>query len=270
MVVVITGASAGIGKCLAEQLSQRGARLVLAARRLDRLDELNRACGGAHLCIRADVSQPQDCHLLIDRAVERFGRIDTLVCNAGYGVYRRIDQLAPQDVRALFATNFFGTTDCMHAAIPVMKSQSSRDRWRGQIMIVSSSAGRRGVPYIGMYSATKAAQLALADALRVELRGDRIAVTGVYPIQTHTEFGATAESLGGIRIARVGSFSQTVEHVARQMRRAIERPRAEVWPSKITKWLLSFGTLIPGMVDRVLASYVRRVERENRTARDVP
>src|SRR5437870_3976754 len=90
MVVVITGASAGIGAALARDLAARGARLVLAARRLDRLEDLNRTLGGDHLCVRADVSDPADCENLIRRAAGHFGRLDTLVCNAGYGILRPV------------------------------------------------------------------------------------------------------------------------------------------------------------------------------------
>src|SRR5205085_3935107 len=94
MVVVITGASAGIGKALAERLAPGGAKLVLAARRAERLEELNRALGGGHLSVRTDVSRRTDCEALIARTVEHFGRIDTLVCNAGYGTIRTIAEMS--------------------------------------------------------------------------------------------------------------------------------------------------------------------------------
>src|SRR5205809_6750350 len=95
MVVVITGASAGIGRGLAEQLAPAGAKLALAARRIERLDELNARLGGGHLCVRTDVSRRDDCEALIARAVEHFGRIDTLVCNAGYGTIRTVTEMSP-------------------------------------------------------------------------------------------------------------------------------------------------------------------------------
>src|SRR4051812_47968401 len=90
MNVIVTGASAGIGKALAESLARRGARLVLAARRLDRLEAVRALIGDAHLCVRADVARVEDCRMLIEKAREHFGRIDTLVCNAGYGILRTI------------------------------------------------------------------------------------------------------------------------------------------------------------------------------------
>src|SRR5262245_48412150 len=86
MVIVITGASAGIGKALAQHLSARGGKLVLSARRAEMLDQLNASLGGKHLVVRADVSKADECQMLISKSIEHFGRIDTLVCNAGYGL----------------------------------------------------------------------------------------------------------------------------------------------------------------------------------------
>ena len=179
MVVVITGASAGIGRALAEGLSRRGAKLALAARRLERLEELNGGLGGGHLCVQTDVSRPEDCEDLVRRALDRFGRIDTLVCNAGYGVIRPVAKTSPEEMTQIFRTNVFGTADCVRAAVPVMAGREPRDDsgWRGQIVIVSSAVARRGLPFFGAYSATKAAQLSLAEALRVELKPKGITVT---------------------------------------------------------------------------------------------
>jgi short-subunit dehydrogenase len=287
MVVVITGASAGIGAALAQTLSARGARLVLAARRLDRLEALNRSLGDRHLCVRTDVARREDCEALVARAVDRFGRIDTLVCNAGYGILRPVAETTPEQMQEIFQANVFGTADCVRAAVPHMLRQEPAapapgepagrpaagplrrgaasetvGAWRGQVMIVSSAVARRGIPYFGAYSATKAAQLALAEAMRVELRPRRIAVTSVHPIGTDTEFGAAAERrAGGGRIGRIsGEVRQSPEHVALKMARAIERPVPEVWPFVPSRWALSLATLMPRLVDRVMARRVT-VER---------
>jgi short-subunit dehydrogenase len=262
MIVVITGASAGIGRALAEQLAGQGAWLVLSARRTDRLEQLNRSLGGGHLVVEADVSKPGECQRLIEQALQRFGRIDTLVCNAGYGIYKRVEQTSLDDTRAIFATNVFGTTDCIHFALPAMTRQDVRRGLRAQIMIVSSCVARRGIPFLGMYSATKAAQLSLAEALRIELKPSRIAVTTVHPIQTRTEFGEVASRTGEIKWPRA-PLEQTVEVVARKMARAIERPRPEVWPSRISRWVFCGGTLAPRTVDRLVGRYRKKVEREN-------
>lgn len=259
MVVVITGASSGIGKAVAERLSARGAKLVVAARRIERLEELNRGMSNRHLVIRADVSHPHDCEMLIARSIEQFGRIDTLICNAGHGMYRLIAQTSPQEMRRIFATNYFGTTDCIHAALPQMLVQEPRDDWRGQIIVVSSAVARRSVPFLGAYSATKAAQLSIAEALRVELKPRWIAVTSVHPIQTRTEFGQAALELGGVHIAQA-PVAQTAQIVARKIVDAIVKPRPEVWPYRPARWAFGLGTLFPRLVDAAMHDYRRQVE----------
>jgi short-subunit dehydrogenase len=259
MVVVITGASAGIGKALAEALHARGAKLALAARRLDRIEALNVQLGGGHLAVQADVSDHNQCEALIRQTVDRFGRLDTLVCNAGYGILRPVAESSREEILQMFATNVLGTTDCIHAAVPVMKKQDPRGGWRGQLMIVSSVVGRRGIPFYGVYSATKSAQLSLAEALRVELRAAQIAVTSVHPIGTETEFGDAARRAAGHNLAIKqfpGEHRQSAELVAQKMIRAIEKPRPEVWPFGPSRLAVSVATLIPGFVDRIMAKRV--------------
>ncbi len=253
-VIVITGASAGIGRALAIELAQRGARLSLAARRADRLEDLNRQLGGRHLIVVADVAKPDQCRQLIDLTLGRFGRIDTLVCNAGYGFLRLVDQTTSEELAAIFQTNVFGTIDCIRAAVPHMLRQEIREGWRGQIMIVSSAAARRSLPFFGVYSATKAAQLSIGEAMRIELAPRRIAVTTVHPGGTESEFGDVSASLsGGNRPKRIAAeIRQSSQDVARAMAKAIEKPRPEVWPLASYRWLTGIGTLFPGLVDRVM------------------
>ena len=230
--MVITGASAGIGKALAEELSRRGARLALAARRSDRLEALNGALGGRHLCIPTDVAVREQCELLVRHTFDHFGRLDTLVCNAGYGILRPAAETSPREMQAIFQTNVFGTMDAVRAAVPLMRNQEPRDGWRGQVMIVSSVLARRGLPYFGAYSATKAAQLSLAEAMRVELRDVPIAVTSVHPIGTDTEFGdVSAGQSAGRRPEVSGEVRQSAADVAGAMARAIERPTPKSGPS---------------------------------------
>jgi short-subunit dehydrogenase len=263
MVVVITGASAGIGLELAKQLSEAGARLVLSARREDRLNELNASLGGKHLVVKSDVSRIEDCEMLIARTVEHFGRIDTLICNAGYGMARAVAKTSADEMLAIFKTNVFGTTDCIRAAVPVMEKQELRDGFRGQIVIVSSAAARRGLPFFGPYSATKFAQLGLSEALRVELKPVKIAVTSVHPIGTETEFFKVAEQQGGLKVPPpgTGEVRQSASVVARKTINAIRKPRPEVWPFAPSRYLLSLTTLMPGMGDRIMAKYRGEFDR---------
>jgi len=254
MVVIITGASAGIGRALAQELAPQGAKLALAARRLDRLEELKGKLAGDHLILPTDVSKEEDCRRLVDLTIEKFGRIDTLVCNAGYGFLSPVAQTTREQLQQIFRTNVLGTTDCIYFATPHMLKQDVRDGFRGQVMIVSSVVARRGLPFFGAYSATKAAQLSLGEAMRVELLPDKIAVTTIHPAGTDTEFGDVSANLSdGKRPRRVsGEPRQSAQLVAQKMIRAIQRPKPEVWPFRPARWVFGLGAMVPGFADRVL------------------
>jgi short-subunit dehydrogenase len=161
-----------------------------------------------------------------------------------------------EEMLQIFRTNLFGTTDCIRFAVPVMMQQEICEGYRGQIMIVSSGAARRGLPFFGPYSATKAAQLSIAEALRVEVHPNNIAVTSVHPIGTATEFFDVAEQQGGtgrkLPPRKAVDVVQTPQKVAKKMVRAIERPKREVWPMPPARWLLSLATLMPGVADRIM------------------
>jgi short-subunit dehydrogenase len=257
MVVVITGASSGIGRALAVVLSGHGAKLVLSARRLARLEELNREIGGAHICVQTDVSSERACTELIAHAHRHFGRIDTLVCNAGYGLIKPVAETTADELRGIMATNLAGSLDCIRPTVPLMRAQAERDGYRGQIMLVSSIVARRSIPMLGAYAATKAAQLSLAEALRVECAVDRIAVSSVHPIGTESEFSQSA--VAGAEVARPSTMQlrkQTSEHVATVLARAIRRPRPEVWPSRPSRLAASLGTAMPRLIDWLLARHL--------------
>ena len=268
MVVVITGASSGIGRALAEYLSHRKAKLTLTARRLDRLEALNIELGGGHQVVQADVSNQDDCRNLVQSAAAFHGRIDTLVCNAGYGLAKSVSETSSIELRRIFETNLFGTTDTIRAAVPIFLRQSERDGYRGQVMIVSSAVARRGLPFFGAYSATKAAQLSIAESLRVELKPSHIAVTSVHPVGTETEFFDLAGKHGNSTVPPPGKgeVRQTAAVVAARMAAAIIRPRPEVWPLRSARFGISFATLMPGLTDRALSGYRRSVTEANTPA----
>lgn len=264
MVTVITGASAGIGRALAVELAGRGSKLVLAARRLDRLEELNKQLGGGHCCLAADVSKPEDCRRIVLTAVEKFGRLDTLVCNAGYAFARGFDKLTDQDIQQIFQTNLFGTIECCRVAVPILKRQEERDGIRGQLMIVSSACARRGLPYFSMYAATKSAQLSVAEGLRVELKPFGIAVTSVHPELVETDFFNTAHEVGGMNPhALAPGKKSSAAGCARRMAGAIEKPLRELWPKPLSRVSLTIATAIPAVVDWFIARIRDNLLRDN-------
>ena len=264
MVTLITGASDGIGAALAEHLAAAGGRLVLNARGRERLEALAARLPGDHLVIPGDVADPATAAALVDGAVTRFGRLDSVVANAGYGLVRRVADTTAAEWQAILATNLLGTTHLISAAVPVLRRQAVVDGWRGQVMIVSSALARRSRPEAGAYSATKAAQLSVAEALRVELAEDRIAVTSVHPIATATGFVAAAEAHGG-RWARTRAEPvQPAALVAARMAAALVRPRAEVWPHALSRLALGLGTLWPTVFD----GYFRRRMTSNAACPD--
>jgi short-subunit dehydrogenase len=262
MVVIITGASAGIGRALAIELHARGAKLVLSARRLGVLDQLNATLGGAHLAVGADVSQSSGCERVVQQSIDHFGRIDTLVCNAGYGLLRSVAETTTQEMDQIFRTNVFGTTECIRFAVPHLSKQDPQAGYRGQIMIVSSAAARRGLPYFGAYAATKAAQLSFAEALRVELKPMQIAVTSIHPMQTETDFFTVSEQISARRLPPPGMLAkrQSAESVAAAMVRAMETPKPELWPKRGSHWLLHFAAMFPRIADRFMDRERRAIE----------
>ena len=261
---MITGASSGIGRALAIDLAARGGRLVLGARRLDRLQDLAAALPGKPYCLQTDVSRPQDCHRIIAAALDKFGRIDTVVCNAGYGLARAFDTMSQDDIREIFDTNLFGTIECCRRAIPIMKQQEWRDGYRGQLMIVSSACARRGLPYFTTYAATKAAQLSLAEGLRIELKPLGIAVTSVHPVLCETEFFSAAANRSDMSPAPLAHGSmQSPQSVAAAMVRAIERPCRELWPKSLSRLSLTIATALPAVVDKVMCRIRDRMLRDH-------
>jgi len=264
MVTVITGASSGIGRALAVNLAHQGGKLVVGARRLDRLQELTQEIGCEHVAMQIDVSHAQDCDRIISAAVEKFGRLDTLVCNAGFGFARPFDAMTQEDIRRVFDTNLFGTIECCRKAVDIMKRQEPRDGYRGQLMIVSSACARRGLPYFSTYAATKAAQLSLAEGLRVELKPMHIAVTSVHPVLCETDFFSTANELSGMNPAALAQGAkQPPQFVADRMTHAIERPSRECWPKPMSRLSLTIAVMIPAIVDKVMGRMRDQMFREH-------
>jgi short-subunit dehydrogenase len=258
-VVAITGASSGIGRATALRLARDGAALVICARRADRLDAVAAeiaAAGGQALPIVVDVTSGAGMDALVARGIERFGRLDVMICNAGFGVAGAIDDVPPEQMQRLLDINYTGTYHAIRAALAVFRRQQS-----GHIIIVSSIVGKRGVPYMGAYAATKFAQVGLAECLRAELLGTKIHVSVVLPVSTETEFFDVMAHETGVPVTRMLGPRQSVETVADAIVRGIERPVAEIYPHAVSRLLVIVNALAPGFCDRIVQRFGRKPAR---------
>jgi NADP-dependent 3-hydroxy acid dehydrogenase YdfG len=224
-VVVITGASSGIGAALAIEVASRGGHPVLVARREAELNRIAEQCSGRALALPADVTRRDQVQGVAQKAIARFGHIDVWVNNAGRGISRAVSELTDQDFDEMMLVNVKSALYGMQAVLPHFK-----ERQQGHIINVSSLLGR--LPFAtfrSAYNAAKHALNALTANLRIELKREfpAIAVSLVSPGVVATDFGNNA--LGGGVDSRKIPGAQPVEEVARVIAEVIERPRADVY-----------------------------------------
>ncbi|MEX0774334.1 MAG: SDR family NAD(P)-dependent oxidoreductase [Phycisphaeraceae bacterium] len=246
-VIVITGASSGIGAATALACAQAGMHVVVSARRVERLEQVARQvtdAGRRALVVPCDVTVDEDVKRLVAKTVAEFDRLDVMFANAGYGLFAPVERTTDQQYRDIFETNFFGTVRCIKAALPVM-----RQKGRGHIVICSSAASEIGPPMYGPYAATKAAQDAIACAMRAELHSEGLHVTSVHPIGTRTEFfdRLEREATATTHTNTPDVIKQSADHVAKCIVKALRRPTAEVWPSKLVRYGVAIGTAFPSL-----------------------
>lgn len=269
--IIITGASTGIGRATAIAFHDAGARLVLAARSTDALEQLSTDLGGPDraLPVTTDVSDPDQCQALIDRAVAQFGGIDVLINNAGMVVSGHFEHLQPGDIEKQFAVNYFGVVYCIRAALPHLKQS------QGVIVNISSVAGFFGTPTASAYSATKAALNSLGQSLRVELKPYGIGVSTVCPYFTS---GVQLAQKGVIREGSLHKRSlskseskrrkwqshppgqQTSEQVADAIVKAADRRSRLVVLSPVGRLIWRLNRLAPWLVDWVLERGSNRLQ----------
>jgi NADP-dependent 3-hydroxy acid dehydrogenase YdfG len=177
-VVLITGASSGIGEAVAREFVRRGAKVVLGARRIDLLEAVAaelRASGGNAIAVTCDVTKDGDPEAAVSRTVAEWGRLDTVLANAGFAVAGRLETLSLEDYRRQLETNFFGTIRTLKAALPELKKS------RGRIGVVGSVNGFIGAPATSAYCASKFAVRGLCDSVRLELKPHGVSVTHIAP-----------------------------------------------------------------------------------------
>ncbi|MDF1545187.1 MAG: SDR family NAD(P)-dependent oxidoreductase [bacterium] len=222
-VVVVTGASQGIGAAIAKQFAAENSRLVLCGRNKERLDEINEEIGfgpDRSLLVVSDLTKPGGVKTIVDDAINKFGRIDIFVNNAGVGVAKPISEMTESEFDTIFATNVKAVFLSFKELLPVMQRQGS-----GQIINISSGAGRTGMPGLAAYSASKAALNALSEAVGGEVRNEGIKVSVLSPGSTDTNFrfnmsGDSKPSSAAKQKLTVDEVAEAVVFLARQNRNA--------------------------------------------------
>ncbi len=263
-VLVITGASSGIGLATARMAAQLGARVVLAAREAEQLAEAAadiRAAGGQALDVAADVSDPADLSRLADRAVAEYGGIDTWINNAGLSIYGRIEEVPVEDARRLFDINYWGVVHGSLAALPHLR------RSAGTLINIGSVLSDRSVPLQGHYSASKQAVKGFTDALRMELeeQGDTIAVTLIKPSAIDTPYPEHARNYMAVE-PQLPAPVYAPEVVARTVLACAETPRREVTVGGGGRVLSALGRLAPKATDRYMEATMFEGQKSDRPA----
>ena len=250
-VVIVTGASAGIGLATSMALAEAGAHVVAVARRAEILQSAVATFPGHHSWFAGDIAQPETMQHVVAQTLREFGRIDAIICNAGIGLSAPVAELKWDDVIACMQVNVGGVLSAIQAVLPVFQAQQ-----RGSIVVVSSVVGVQGLPYSGGYCASKGALERLCDALRIELLGTPIRLSVVRPGTVASEFFAHRLGLAGERRmqAQRGIPPTTVASVICNTLRTHARIRYTRWQDRL---LLVESMLAPQLADRVLRRLIQ-------------
>ena len=257
-VVLITGASSGFGEDAARLFAKEGCKVILAARRLDRLQALAseiQNAGGEALAIPVDVREPAEIDLMVQTALDLYGRIDILFNNAGYGSVDWFENLDPErNIDTIIRVNLIGTMLVTRAVIPTMLEHKS-----GHIINMSSVAGLIAAPLITTYSAGKYGVRAFTDALRREVSPFGIKVSGIYPGPAKTEFGKKLDRTRSRENVRKLKYPHlTSEYVAQRVVDVAKHPTRTLVIPWWFRIITTFDTLFPTIVDWILHMYSKK------------
>jgi short-subunit dehydrogenase len=246
-VVILTGATQGIGRATAYALADAGCKLALVARSAEPLQALAGELGSQVVAIPADMGDTAQAAMVADTAVQAFGRIDVVINNAGIAVRDKVIDLAEDEARRVMDVNFFGPVALIQAAIPHLKANPNG----GLILNICSIVGRRAMPGIAGYCASKAALEKMAESLRLELLADNIRVSTLYPGVTRTQFND--HSLGGSKQGRGRVNGVPPERVARAILKTIRTERRDVFVTLFDWTFVTAGMVWPGLMDKLLS-----------------
>jgi short-subunit dehydrogenase len=253
-VIIITGASSGIGAATACRLAKEQVCLTLAARRLDRLQGLAKevkALGSQALIVPADVTRRADIDRMVQATLERWGRVDVLLNNAGISFDEPLVELEPEKLRAEVAVNLVAVIECTQAALPAMLRQKS-----GHIINVASIEGLIATPGSSVYCATKFGVFGFSDSLRRQLRGSGVQVSAVCPGYTPSEITPRLKAIvdGSPEAVRHPGLMPTA-YVADQIAKLVRHPRRMLVLPRSWSMLVTAAFLFPGLADRLVGSF---------------
>jgi short-subunit dehydrogenase len=258
-IVIITGASSGIGKALALRLAEKGAWLMLAARNIQRLNALATECknkGAKAKAIPTNVADESQCKILVQETIKEYGKIDTIINNAGIDVVSKLDELNDLNLfKQVMDVNFYGTVYCTFYALPFLK------KTMGRIINISSLGGMLAIPLNTSYVASKFAIGGFSDSLRMELVNDGVSVTVVCPSWVATEFherymdkdgqpkGPSGRKIYTKKTMSADQCAQIILKAAQKRKRQIV-----MHPGSIGIWI---KLIAPNIVDRLILSFLR-------------
>ncbi len=251
-VIVVTGASSGIGALIAEKLSAQGAYVVLCARSADRLQEVGARLSGPHELATMDVQNSEQVSSVMEAVFQRHGRIDVLINNAGYGKFESIMDMPQEEFQDMMDVNYMGIVRCTQAVLPGMLKQGD-----GQIVNIASMAGRIGTAKSTAYSATKHAVLGFSNSLRQELRNTGITVSTVNPGPIDTPFFSLADPTGGY-VKNVSWFMMKADYVADQVVKLVHKRKEELNLPRLASFGIRLYQLFPRFADRVSYKWMNK------------
>jgi len=255
-ITIITGASSGIGKALAAEAHKRGAKVVLSARRKEMLDEITSSWNTAdYISVQSDVTREEDCRKLIEAAVEKFGRIDVMINNAGISMRALFEDVDLDVIRKLMDTNFWGTAYCSKYALPYLL------KTKGSLVGVSSVAGYKGLPGRTGYSASKFAMHGLLEVIRIENMKKGLHVLIACP-------GFTSSNIRNVALSKDGSSQgetpldesklMPAETVALHICNAIEKRRDRIVLTTMGKMTVLLNKFFPRFMDGMVYNHMAK------------